>query len=62
MTKKAKEKRPEKRYQFIRGSEVGPVRYEPGDIVPASELQGWPMAALVAKGAAREVDDGDGQD
>lgn len=50
-----------KKYKVLRGTEKGDKRYEAGDVVTATQLRGWPVKALIAKGAIEEVKDGDGQ-
>ena len=48
-----------KRYKVLRGTEKGDKRYEAGEVVTATELKGWPVKALIAKGAIKEVKEAD---
>ncbi|MFQ5433843.1 MAG: hypothetical protein ACE5FD_03115 [Anaerolineae bacterium] len=52
MTRQAKK---DKKFRFLRGTEKGEVRYEVGDVVTSVDLHGWPVKALIAKGALEEV-------
>ena len=44
-----------KRYKILRGTEKGSTRYEAGEVVTATQLKGWSVKALLAKGAIEEV-------
>ena len=48
-----------KKYKVLRGTERGKVRFEAGEVVTATQLKGFGIPALIAKGAIEEVKNGD---